>query len=76
MGHDEIYDLIVLGAGPAGVAATERAARLGATAEQLGEGRNLTVLEKVGEARFVDPHTTTCEARSRTSMPPATSPAA
>ena len=124
-----MYDLIVIGAGPAGVAATERAARMGAkvclvearraggtdalsgvlpartlayiahlkrTAEQLeryglraeapkldfrralarccevveeaharkeslartlGEGRNLTVLEQAGPARFVDPGT-------------------
>ena len=124
-----MYDLIVLGAGPAGITATERAARLGAkvclidskraggtdavsgvvpartlahvaqlkrTAEQmdrygiqvgnpkldfaqalarcrevvdevhasrealarkLGEGHNLTVLENVGDARFVDSHT-------------------
>ena len=123
-----MYDLIVLGAGPAGVSATERAARLGAkvclvearraggtdavsgvvpartlaniahlkrTADQLGrygievgkpkldfdralarcreiieevhaskvasaadlgEGRNLTVYESVGEAGFLDPH--------------------
>ncbi len=124
-----MYDLIVIGAGPAGVAATERAARLGAKvclvdakraggtdavsgvvpartlaqiahlkrnaeqlgrygieagaptldfgralarcrevveelhagkealARQLGEGRNLTVLENAGEARFVNPNT-------------------
>ena len=133
MGHDEMYDLIVLGAGPAGVAATERAARMGAKvclvdaqraggtdavsgvvpartlayiahlkrtaeqlgrygidvgepkldfaralarcrevvdevhaskealAEQLGEGDNLTVLENVGGARFVDSHTIALE---------------
>ena len=123
-----MYDLLVIGAGPAGIAATERATRLGAkvclvdarraggtdavsgvvpartlayiahlkrTADQLGrygivtgkprvdmgralgrcrevvdeihagketlaralgEGRNLTVLEHAGEARFSDPH--------------------
>ena len=128
-----MYDLIVIGAGPAGVAAAERAARMGAdvclvearraggtdavsgvvpartlayiahlkrTAEQLGrygieagtpkldfaralarcrevveevhagkealaqdlgEGRNLTVYENAGEAKFVDPHTIVLE---------------
>ena len=128
-----MYDLIVIGAGPAGITATERAARMGAKvcllearraggtdavsgvlpartlayiahlkrtagqlerygiragapeldfpralarcrevvnevhaakaalAEELGEGRNLTVLEGVGAASFVDPHTVVLE---------------